>query len=436
MKMLNRLLAAVMALMLCCVPAFAETATSVDDVLVTVNNVPVTRGEFDEYLANLQSFYSQYYDVTSAEIAPLLNEIALTTLVQFKLMDQKIIDLGLALTDEEKADATQTAREEWEAVINDGMTYYGITDESTEDERAAMLLQILAELESMGYTEEAYIEEAVLNAGYDKLDAEIVKDVTVTDEEVVAHYNELVASDEVAYKNDAAAYENMQSMNNMYLMYGYTDYYIDLYYMPEGYRSVTHILLSADEALLTAYADLQALYEEQQLALEEGTEVTGTLVTAEEIEAARLAIIANVQPTIDEINAKLAEGVAFADLIPQYTADPGMSDAAAIAEGYAVHMDSIAWVTEFRDAAFTVDNIGDVTEPVVTDYGVHILQYTGDIPGGPVELTDDLKEVLRQELLASAQSDVYTDTLNQWMEEAEIVYSDEAKAMLPTETAE
>lgn len=434
MKRMNRLLALVLALALCCGMALAETAQSPDDVMATVNGQAITRATFEEYEGNLNAYYTNMgYDVTTESNAAAIKEIALMTLVQYSVMDQKIVELGLSLTDEERADAEQEAREVWEETLEEGLAYYGKTETSTEAEVAALLVQVLSELESMGYTEESYIEEAVLNAGYVKLENEMVRDVVVSDEEVLAYYNELVASDQVAYANDAAAYEQVQQMNELYLMFGYTDYYTDLYYVPEGYRSVTHILLSVDEELLTAYANLQATYEEQQSTLEEGGELTEEAVTAEEVENARLAIIASVQPTIDEINQKLADGATFAELIPLYTADPGMNTAEAIAEGYAVHMDSTMWVTEFRDAAFTVDNIGDITAPVVTEHGVHILQYVADIPGGPVELTTDLMEVLRMTLLEPAQSEKLNEVMNQWMSEAEIVYSDEAQAFLSTQ---
>ena len=114
-----------------------------------------------------------------------------------------------------------------------------------------------------------------------------------------------------------------------------------------------------------------------------------------------------------------------------------MQDAESIAAGYEVHMDSVNWDTAFRDAAFTVDNVGDVTEPVVGSFGVHILQYAADVPGGPVEYTDELRETLRADLLLTAQNNAYSQKMTQWTEEATIVYSDEALAMLPaTVTAE
>lgn len=422
MKMMKKLIALALALLLCAACAMAETAAAPEDVMVTVNGEAITRAEYDEYLDTLTSYYTSLgYDLTVPENDAAIREIAAMTLIQFKVMDQKIVELNMQLTDEEKADASQAAREEWADVVDSGLSYYGVTEESTEDERAAILVMVLAELEGMGYTEEAYIEESIQTASYVKLEDYMAQAAVVTDDEVVAYYNELVEADRIAYENDAAAYEQMEQMNQMYLMYGYTDYYVDLYYRPEGYRSVTHILLSADETALTAYNDLVALYEEQQSAIEEGQELTGTPVTAEEVENARLAVIASVQLTIDEINQKMAEGATFAELIPVYTSDLGMATPEAVAEGYAVHMDSINWVTEFRDAAFTVDNIGDVAEPVVTSHGVHLVCYAGDIPGGPAELTADTMELLRLSLLETEKSSLVSTTLDQWVTEAEVV---------------
>ncbi len=420
-------------------PVTAGTASTTDpaEVLATVNGLNITRGELEAYADNLMEYYtSQGYDMSDASYADIMKQLAMTTLVQYRLMDDQLAVQGMQLTADEKAAAEAAAKTEWEATLNDGKSYYGVTEASTAEEEAAALVKVLADLESMGYTEASYIEESVLYAGYDKLQAHVVKDVTVSDDDVAAHFAELVAADELSYKDNAEAYENTQQMNQMYLMYGMSDYATPQYYMPEGYRGMSHILLTPDEALLTAYQDLEAKFEEQQSALEEGAEVTETLVTEEEVEAARLAIIANVQPTLDEINAKLAEGTAFADLIPVYSQDPGMTEAAAIAEGYAVHMDSIMWDPVFRDAAFTVENIGDITAPVVGSYGVHVLQYVRDIPGGAVELTAELQASLKEELLAAEQSNVYAEALLAWEDAAKIEYfGDAAVFMAPAEEA-
>ena len=437
MKMLSRLLGAVLAVMLCMTSVFAlaetETTASAEDVLALVNGTPITRGEVEEVLASIQSYYSQYgYDVSSEEVLPYLNQMALETAVQTALMDQKAIDLGIVITDEEKAQIEADVAQYWEEVVTSYVDYYGgLTEESTEEEIAAARVNVLGMLESMDYTEAVLVESEMSNAKYEKVEAEMIKGAVVADTEVQAAYDARVLEDEAAYKEDIASYEYMTQY------YGETSYYT-----PEGYRGVTHILLEVDEALMTAYADLQARLEEQQNAEEtteevaegeEAVEATEEPVTQEQVDAAYAAIIASVQPTIDEINQKMAEGATFAEMIELYGTDPGMKQEPAKSEGYPVHMDSIIWDPAFVKGAFMVDNVGDIADPVVGSYGVHIIQYTRDVPSGAVELTEALRSELYAELLMEKESAEYSKVMEQWMNEADIVYSTEAAAMLPAE---
>ncbi len=456
MKSPKRLLALALSATLLCMPAasLAEDATTPDtdttvatdvsaidteataedpaEVLVTVNGVAITRAEFNDYLTDLQAYYAEYgYDTTSESLLPALREMALTTAIQFELMDEKLIELGLELTEEERASIEAEAKEQWQSVLDSGLEYMGITEESTDEERADMLLQVLSILEAQGFTEESYIRDCVDSARYNKLMDYIIKDVTVSDEAVQAEFDALVAADKEKYEGHVDQYENDQYMNQIYAAYGYTDYVVPQYYTPSGYRGISHILLTVEDELMTNYSELQATYEEQQDAIEAGETVEGELVTLEQLDAAKQAIIASVQPTIDEIHQKLSEGITFDALIQQYGTDPGMQDDTTRAEGYSVHMDSINWDPAFTAGAFTVDNVGDVTEPIVGSYGVHILQYVRDVPAGAVELTDALKESLRADLLLTAQNTLYNDTVAQWEAEATIVYSDAGLDIMP-----
>lgn len=413
MKMLTRLLAAVLALVMLAMPVLAETTP--EDVLATVNGVAVTRADYEAELRLLQDEYGSYgYDVTDETIAVVLQQMAMLSCVEYALLEEKVVSQNLQLTDEEKADAAQEAREYWQMNVDNALAYYGVTEETPEEERAAVMLQVLAGFEADGYTEESFIEETLTFASYEKVFQWVVKDVNVPEEEVRAYYDDLVLADQVAYANDVNAYETMQDNNQMYLMFGMTDYYVDLYYTPEGYRQVTHILLMGDETLQSDYA---ALLED-------------TSADPAAVEAARAAVLADVQPTLDEINALLEAGESFASLIPLYTQEPGMSDAAAIEAGYLVHPQSTKWVTEFRDAAFTVDEIGEITEPVVTSYGVHILQYVADVPGGPAPYSDDVRALLQEQLLNSRQAEAYSQAVTTWMDEAEIVYAEEMQELM------
>ena len=416
MKMINRMLALLAALLMLALPALAEG--SPEDVLATVNGAAVTRATYQARLEGLQDIYASYgNDVTDPTIAAVLAQIALDNVVEYALLDSVIVANGLELTEEELADAAQIAREDFYLQVDqivDQYGEYGLADISTEEGRAAVMLEVLSQLEAMGVTEASYIADAQRYAAYDKVYAWATADVTVSEEKVRAHYDSLVEADRVAYANDVAAYEAMLDNNEMALMFGMPDYYVDLYYIPEGYRVVTHILLQADDAALATYTAVNA----------------NAASTPEQIAEARDAVLASVQPKVDEINARLAAGESFNALIPEYTIDPGMMDETAIAAGYQVHAQSTGWVTPFRDAIFTVDNIGDVTAPVVTDYGVHLICYVADVPGGPVPYTDDVRALLTEALLAPLQSAAYETALQGWMAEAVIYYSAEAQAIL------
>lgn len=373
MKMMKRLLSFLLMLAMCCAltacskeeastvsatdapPAAngTETTANPDDVMITIGSETVTRAEYEEYLNTMVNYYSNSgYDVTDPQLYAVLQEIALKTGVEYAVMNQLIAEKGLTLTEDEKAAIIADAQADWDAIVADGLSYYGITEESTEEERSAMTVSVLAELESMGYTPESFQAESVVNAGYNKLYEDITKDVSVSDEDVLAYFDSLVEADKASYENNVAAYENAQYMNQLYAMYGMSDFTTEFYYKPAGYRLVTHILLEVEEELLSNYADLQATYEEQQNTLEEGGEVTEALVTAEEVENARLAILASVQATVDEINQKLAdaqsdafyaaidERIAAANVVYSDEAQAILDNAAAVSAALQAESDS------------------------------------------------------------------------------------------------
>lgn len=430
MKKFSHLLALLLAAMLCVVPALGALAEATDapteaseaptDVMATVNGVAVIRETMDAIAQNLLYTYSQYgYDTTDEAFLKQLDQLALEYAIQFELIWQKATEWGMdQFTEEEAAALEAEATEQWTELVDTYVTYYGgLTDESTDEEKLAAQTSALAGLEAMGYTEELIRQDIRENAIYDRVQAEMVKDATVTDAEIQAAFDEKVKSDEAAYKEDIASYEYMTQY------YGQTSYYV-----PEGYRGITHILLDVDDELLNNYQTLAASLEEQE-EVEDTDEATATdveeaPVTQADVDAAYAAILASVQPTIDEINAKLAAGTPFADLIREYGNDPGMESEPYATEGYSVHMDSIVWDPAFTKAAFSVNNVGDVAQPVVGSYGVHIVYYLRDVPAGPVALTDDIKADLQADLLTDKEYDLFDTTMATWRSEAVITYAE------------
>ena len=419
---LNRLLALLMALMMtfmavsCAAAEDAAAEVSDADVLVTVNGTEITRGEILDIASNLLYNYSQQgYDTSDQSLVSYVSSIAVEFAIQYALLDQQAALLGYdQFTDDERAAIEADANAQWTEIVDMYVSYYGgLTAESTEEDKIAARAEVISLLETNGYSYDILLDTLLENATYERLEADMVAGAAVTEEDVQAYYEELIAQDEAQYANDAASYEYM------------TQYYGETaYYTPAGYRGIIHILLEVDETLLSEYQGLAAALEEQENA-EEGIETTEEPVTQEQVDAAKAAILASVQPTIDDINTRMQSGESFETLITEYGTDPGMLDPANLTNGYAVHMDSIVWDPAFTNAAFSIENIGGWSEPSLGSYGIYIAYYLRDIPAGPVELTEDLKNDLQAELLAQKENELFTAKLNEWYEAAEITYSEE-----------
>lgn len=392
-----------------------EEEIPAEEIAATVNGKIVSMTDVDEIAQNMLYTYSQYgYDVSSEQVISQINAMALEYAVQLEIMAQKAAELGLdQMTDEDLATAEAAINTEWENLISTYITYYvTLADDASEEDQAAARETAIAGLQDMGYTYDILLEDYIESIVYDRVEAYIIGDALVTDEDLQAAFDEHVAADQQRYAENIASYEYMTQY------YGQTSYY-----QPEGYRGIIHILLNVDDSLLSDYQAKVSAFETQD------TTATDTdLVTQEDVDAAYAAILASVQPTIDEIQQKLQDGTSFEDLIVEYGQDPGMQSEPNKSQGYAVHADSVIWDPAFVQAAFSVDNVGDIADPVIGNYGVHIVKYHRDIPAGAVELTDDIRTSLRTELESTKANELFNAAITEWMNDAEIIYPETVAA--------
>lgn len=453
----------ILSLLLCLCLLFSAAALAEDtaaaelqdtDVLATVNGTELTWADVAPVYDSLVSSYGNYYDLTDSANVELFRAVAMQNKINEVIMQAKIAELGIALTDEEAAAAEEDAQSDWDNAISSYISqqHSDLTDESSQEDKDAANAEAVQYFNDLGYSPESLKENYKQYALYDKLEATIVQDVTVTDEEVEALYQELVESDRALYENDIAAYvdyNNYVDQMAMYAMYYGTDSSMDYaWYRPAGFRAVKHILLPVDAELMQTYQDLQARLEEQVESETEGDEESAAAaaeetadaeataepteepVTQEQVDEAKAAILASIADKIDEIYAKIEEGVDFDELIAEYgvnedgtASDPGMTSEPYKTSGYEVSSASTNYVAPFVEAAFSVDNVGDVSAPYISSYGVHIVKYIADIPAGPIEMTEAQREAKRTELLTSKQNELYTATMDQWNQEADITYT-------------
>lgn len=73
---------------------------------------------------------------------------------------------------------------------------------------------------------------------------------------------------------------------------------------------------------------------------------------------------------IDEIYTKLKNGAQFAEMAKMYSEDPASSKNGGVLPMFGIN----EYVEPFENAAFALENIGDISAPIQTMYGYHILQ--------------------------------------------------------------
>ena len=334
---------------------------------------------------------------------------ALERLIQSRVADAKIAELGLdQFTAEEEEAFLTEAQAEWDWAVQSYVDYF--LSEDTEEARTQAWKDGEAYFQALGYSVAGIADSLRYNASLDRLWEVAVKDkdLTVPEEEIRALFEEVAAMDQEQVGDSAMMYEMTK------YMYGQ-----DVWFVPEGYRGIIHILLDTDESLLNTYKDAQAAYEET--VTDDAPEGDAALLAARD--AALQAVLDSKKAEIDDIYARLEKGESFESLIAEYGTDPGMADENTLKEGYAVHRDSIYWDPVFTAAAFSdkMNQPGDTADPVVGSYGIHILHYLRDIPGGIVDLSEEIHEEISDYLKSQKENQVIVEALEAWKDGHEIV---------------
>lgn len=448
----NRLFVLLLAaLMLVC--AFGAGAEEEPDVIIAGRySVKLTEAQkaVDELVAQYAAYFQQQGYTLSAEQYAYICTMALQQRAVYCVIDNILEDRDYPeLTDEElaqiKADVQAAYDETYDYVKQYYITNYGLSEEQADKQAAENMTQA-------GYDVDDLYDERIRYARADVLYNDVTKDVEMTDDDVKAYYEETyVAPDREKYEGNIYSYELAKNY-----------YGTETYFVPEGYRTVSHILLTTPEEIetkLTECSDkIDAAQEivdgfvtelgELEVTPEEGAEPVEHR-SAEEIQAdidkakadvealqaeyaeIKAGIIPALQEKIDEIYAKIDAGEKFEDLIAEYGEDPGMTTT----EGYEVNKDSVVWAPEFRDGAMSIEEVGGVSEPVLSDFGVHIIKYLADVPGGAVELSEEAFADMRDEALSAKKDEVFQAAYAEWLEQYPVTINDELVSIPTTGTA-
>ena len=428
--LLALMLAAVMLLSGCALITVDEEVDNARTV-IDVNGEIVTKGQLDNLVQNqvyqnqqMNSYYSllglaSYLPSTAADV---VDDVAQSQ-IEGMVARQKATDMGFyTMTDEENEEIQNTAQENYDAVLDEIALYYYPDSELEED---ALRAECETFAQENGFASlEDYVKTATDNKAVEKLRADTVKDVAVTEDELASGLSERAESEKTTYENSLITYG--YNVNN-----GTT-----VYYNPAGYRYVKQILIQFTEEDNTAVTDALSALTAAQNALTTAQSNLDNAAEDADMEALQAAVdqakadedaaqtaaddamataYANIQEKTDEVYAAAtAEDADFDALVKEYNEDTGMPETGyAVCEGYTY------FVTSFTEAAMALENVGDVSEPVKSDYGYHIIQYSADIPEGSATV-DDVRETLTAELLTAKQDEAYAAALDGWVAEASV----------------
>jgi parvulin-like peptidyl-prolyl isomerase len=282
--------------------------------VAVVGDTTISQAAFDGLFAQYEAAYTaqerDFPAVGSPEYEQLRSDVV-ELLVQREMLEREAAALGITVTDEEVETRLDELKQQFyegdEQKYQDELESFGITDETARNQlRSSIISQ--------------------------KLYDEVTKDVTVTDEEVRAYYDENT----------------------------------DEFTTPEV-RDLAHILVKTE-------AEAKA------------------------------------------IRKQLLDGADFAEIAKESSLDEGSG-----ADGGNLGKNSKeTYVKEFGDAAWELET-GEISQPVKSEFGWHIIKALGDIEPEKVTPFADVEESIREQLLSGKRD----EAMGAWVEEIRAKYAPE-----------
>jgi len=384
-----------------------------DESLITgtldENADPVVVAEFDGGQLLSTEVIPEFNDQLTTQIfagysAEEVADSVLQTVLSYKAAEKLIALKAKAqgldqLTEDDLRQIDEQARQ----LYDDQLEYYTAfvaEDGMSDEEIRAAAIKYMEEEEQV--TLQSITEELKAEYPNEKFYQAMVKDVTVTDEEIQTYYTEEVAALKETYAEYPEEFE-----------YAHTDGDLVLY-VPDNYRAVRDLMLpfqSEDDEIMAS--DL--LDQISQLNPETDA------ARIQELEAQLDPLYAPMEATAKEISDKLQAGESFMSLVDQYGKDEMMETEPVRSEGYYINENSFLFSTEFIQGAMILEQPGQVSAPLRSPAGLHLVEYLRDVTPGEVPL-EQVRDAVKAAALEEKQEEYYDEQISAMLEEANVKY--------------
>lgn len=244
----------------------------------------------------------------------------------------------------------------WDEAALDYVAAYDSGTSEDKDEIEALCEKMIEDfIMQTGKDEEYYTEYFTMKIAVENMNADITKNISVTENEIKQRYDNNIEADKKYYSETPDQFE--------------TDYIAgNAYYCPKGYRRVKQILLAIDDEYIEKISALE----------EEGK--------TEEAESLRKEAFEK----IDEKGKKVlelcrADNADFDSIMKEYTDDLNIE---FFPNGYVVGANSSSYDEDFKAAVWNIKNVGDVTGLIKTSLGYYIIKLVEEIKEGAVKYED------------------------------------------------
>ena len=411
-KSLLALLMAVMLMMSGCALVTVDEDADNARVIVDVNGETVNKLTIKNVVANVieqnQSMNQLYqmmgmeaqFSTDQATVTQQVIDSYVSNLVQVQKAKELKLDV---MTEEEQAAIDQQAEENYQNYLKQIASTF-LPNSTLEGDELTAAAEKYAADNGLSSKEE-FVKNATDSKLVEKLQASVTDLVTVEEDELKAAYEAQVESEKTAYAENPDQYGT--SVNG-----GAT-----AYYAPDGYRQIKHILVKASSAESEEVTAKQAAADEAKAALDNAGGGADTAALQAALDEANNALadarMAAALSKAQEVYAlATAEGADFDALMKEYNEDTGEPE-----KGYVIRTGFGAFVPEFTAAGMALEKVGDVSEPVESTYGYHIIQYTADVPEGEVGL-DAVREELTDSTLTAKKNEALSAALTEWISAA------------------
>ncbi len=420
--------ALILTVMLFFSSAFAEGTE--DPVVVRVGSITFTESQVrsalqsDLDLSELAGGVVLTEDEKAEQREATIERFVIAGLIQCKLKDAGKNDF----TPEEEKSLKEAARNSYEQY------WQGIWQKAQESEEEFTEEQVTEFLEEAGYTTAAFYEEyKATERRYRAI--ELFCPGLIISEDMIREYYEsqFLNPDRERYENNLDLYEEeILAQGN------------ESFWTPAGYRAIKQILLNYPDEVIKSLKSERARYNAagkktaaalQDVAIagitaESWEEMTGPRKAYEEAAAEAQEAYQDyalkrrerteplIRSTVESIRSEYEANGDFDALIRKYSADTNTQNLSG--GGYPVHPASANWSDEFLAAASALQKPGEISEPVYTDIGIHILYYASDLPAGEHELTDSERETLKESAAWYYQGLELEKLAEEWKQEYKI----------------